>query len=78
MSDLVGNPEDRFSHNEAHITFLVSKSASVPAQACFSVLNVNLKDRFSPEAYQIKLVWFCMLIKLVLKNLRSGKVLVAL
>ena len=21
MSDLVGNPEDRFSHNEAHIVF---------------------------------------------------------
>ena len=24
MSDLVGNPEDRFSHNEAHIFFSVS------------------------------------------------------
>ena len=24
MSDLVGNPEDRFSHNEAQILFLVS------------------------------------------------------
>ena len=22
MTDLVGNPEDRFSHNEAHITFV--------------------------------------------------------
>ena len=25
MSDLVGNPEDRFSHNEAHIFFLEIK-----------------------------------------------------
>ena len=23
MSDLVGNPEDRFSHNEAHLLFVV-------------------------------------------------------
>ena len=22
MSDLVGNPEDRFSHNKAHLTFV--------------------------------------------------------
>ena len=22
MSDLVGNPEDRFSHNEAHLLYL--------------------------------------------------------
>ena len=25
MSDLVGNPEDRFSHNEAHITIRVEE-----------------------------------------------------
>ena len=24
MSDLVGNPEDRFSHNQAHILFIIS------------------------------------------------------
>ena len=33
------------------------------AQALFSVLDVNLKDKFSPVAAQIKLVWFCMVIK---------------
>ena len=26
MWDLVGNPEDRFSHNEAHIIFVLSDS----------------------------------------------------
>ena len=26
MSDLVGNPEDRFSHNEAHICLIFAKN----------------------------------------------------
>ena len=30
VSDLVGNPEDRFSHNEAHIYVTVRKEKSLP------------------------------------------------
>ena len=29
MSDLVGNPEDRFSHNEAHIVVIQTQFSSV-------------------------------------------------
>ena len=28
LSDLVGNPEDRFSHNEAHMMVLIKESIS--------------------------------------------------
>ena len=37
MSDLVGNPEDRFSHNEAHMLYVVMLILSVytvTAQKC--------------------------------------------
>ena len=30
MSDLVGNQEDRFSHNEAHITLLLFQLSTAP------------------------------------------------
>ena len=42
MSDLVGNPEDRFSHNEAHISLVMKKHVSnqseqqKPISACTS------------------------------------------
>ena len=36
VSDLVRNPEDRFSHNEAQIDFLVeARNCSMPTQAGF-------------------------------------------
>ena len=35
VSDLVGNPEDRFSHNEAHMSLLTRKSV-------FSVSNISI------------------------------------
>ena len=56
MSNLVGNPEDRFSHNEARIISLVSKSQILYkhlASNCsctdwfMSDLVENRKDRFS-------------------------------
>ena len=31
MSDLVGNPEDRFSHNEAHIASLLLDVITIPS-----------------------------------------------
>ena len=58
MSDLVGNPEDRFSHNEAHIITNVSKSevsslllSSVAVQpgSCLP------EDRFSLDTAQMKM-----------------------
>ena len=40
MSDLVGNPEDRFSHNEAHImSLLMRKVVSGSDQALDYVRN---------------------------------------
>ena len=42
MSDLVGNPKDRFSHNEAHTTLRIdclveSRNYSVPSLVLFQV-----------------------------------------
>ena len=42
MSDLVGNPEDRFSHNEAHIIIYVTFSAIIPASIVFSSVRLVL------------------------------------
>ena len=39
MSDLVGNPEDRFAHNEAHI--LSEAHLAYPVAAELSELGVN-------------------------------------
>ena len=33
MWDLVGNPEDRFSHNEAHIAYKVGNDQTAPVGA---------------------------------------------
>ena len=35
MSDLVGNPEDRFFHNEAHIVFLQNVGLSATKEEKF-------------------------------------------
>ena len=46
MSDLVGNPEDRFSHNEAHIkgaVLLISLQKKKPL--CIVVKLLALKTR---------------------------------
>ena len=42
MSDLVGNPEDRFSHNEAQILFK-------PRKAIFAYANSKGADQPMPE-----------------------------
>ena len=41
MSDLVGNPEDRFSHNEAHISSLAVQAgfSDLVGNICFEVSN---------------------------------------
>ena len=39
MSDLVGNPEDRFSHNEAHFEPLELASVAVHASLCLIWLD---------------------------------------
>ena len=46
MSDLVGNPEDRFSNNEAHLLVLD--------------LLGNLRDRFSCDKAQTEKLDFLM------------------
>ena len=47
MLDLVGNPEDRFSHNEAHLTFFLQASrghneALHVLLGC--IMNLDIKD----------------------------------
>ena len=37
MSDLVGNPEDRFSHNEAHIYPEQQRLMQIPQLSCMTV-----------------------------------------
>ena len=43
MSDLVGNPEDRFSHNEAHLS-IMQRLSLVPETQCQSSLSELLTD----------------------------------
>ena len=53
MSDLVGNPEDRFSHNEAHFTSSSWKSIGVfhfALHNTFYYLKEQWFDFFGPEA----------------------------
>ena len=40
MSDLVGNPEDRFSHNEAHVIF---DGFVMQSQYCLFLVNITDK-----------------------------------
>ena len=51
MSDLVGNPEDRFSHNEAHISLMIVRFwetaiffESRYERICFSHMQRVVKD----------------------------------
>ena len=37
MSDLVGNPEDRFSHNEAYYYYPLADTENAPADLCLFV-----------------------------------------
>ena len=48
MSDLVGNPEDRFSHNEAHIVMsLISPTREINETVKPQHINTkNLSDNF--------------------------------
>ena len=45
MSDLVGNPEDRFSHKEAHLGFDFTKDLDQPGHLpiLIRVFTVNMK-----------------------------------
>ena len=42
MSDLVGNPEDRFSHNEAHIV-KIRKLIDTPVSPNFTILKWDVR-----------------------------------
>ena len=65
MSNLVGNPEDRFSHNEAHIIYvpLVStyvQNSKPPAGMCehTGLIKSNPKDKFSVELAHLIISYF--------------------
>ena len=56
MSDLVGNPEDRFSHNEAHIvTSYPVYGVSIRLPFCIKKLNrrtgIKIKLQWKAFAY---------------------------
>ena len=67
MSDLVGNPEDRFSHNEAHIICLFTRTGKYagiilstdrskcrPARENFTNKNIKMRSFKSSENIQKK------------------------
>ena len=52
MSNLVGNPEDRFSHNEAHIISPISLAIYMQVCECsspflFSIYLIDLEEEIS-------------------------------
>ena len=57
MSDLVGNPEDRFSHNEAHILSLYPSSciAFTKNIYCSHIVSGNLFDT-TPDIHDADLL----------------------
>ena len=60
MSDLVGNPEDRFSHNEAHFGLLsriLVLIVPVPGH-CFSLhyVNISILIKFSQKTSVFTLI----------------------
>ena len=48
MSDLVGNPEDRFSHNEAHMLLVLTTEL-----AALECLKINVPNFFWVAIYLI-------------------------
>ena len=44
MRDLVGNPEDRFSHNEAHMMPTVDGENQVIFHECLCIIELRKKD----------------------------------
>ena len=51
MSDLVGNPEDRFSHNEAHLRKFTSYESHLPQQEYTVTLSEH--GMYSPDSETI-------------------------
>ena len=56
MSDLVGNPEDRFSHNKAQIVYhylyvLATRVYLVPPKCLLRVLNIHVYVGYSIERH---------------------------
>ena len=45
MSDLVGNPEDRFSHNQAHLEIFVIVGRMTDGQRGMHAVQVHLVSR---------------------------------
>ena len=74
MSDLVGNPEDLFSHNEAHIFLALNPVCLgiqcfgfVKYQACHLLFADNLKiSRTKTMKFWRKIFFMCCTIKLSL------------
>ena len=56
MSNLVGNPEDRFSHNEAHLENEQQRYVT----GCVFVVQIGLKQ-VTDLSKAVLLMWFSML-----------------
>ena len=55
MSDLVGNPEDRFSHNEAQISFSGLITSVGEERADFSAIDYSLLRGLCTEGFPLPL-----------------------
>ena len=58
MLDLVGNPEDRFSHNEPHISVIANSIASGERPRSGAILGLYLcsENEGAADLY----CWFCI------------------
>ena len=72
MSDLVGNPEDRFSHNEAHL-FLFVNYLLVSHQSTFSPSTFDVL--FTVDKFTINVQYFTKKSRCMPEQVYSIKVL---
>ena len=70
MSDLVGNPEDRFSHNEAHLEIVILASAEE------SYPYLHLFTEFSSRSDSNQPALLVMLEILGIESIKSSKQLI--
>ena len=54
MSDLVGNPKDRFSHNEAHIQIMLGKCKTLTQQSGAEGENIEPTPNYDCHVSQVQ------------------------
>ena len=70
MSDLVGNPEDRFSHNEAHMSFVTT---AAPPTGITGLMTFKLSEPwYKPQPDRDKLMEMTLHLVLLNKTVHSN------